>query len=844
MKQSRKMRAVSCTVAAVLTVGTASMLLSACTKEQRDNETTPLTLASDLFDGVFNPFFYTSGPDGEVVGMTQIGMLAGDENGDLVAGDDQASVAKAYSVVTEGTSADKGPDGSANEYANYYTDYYFAIKDDLTFSDGTPVTINDVLFNIYMYLDPAYTGSSTMYSVDIQGLSEYRTQQTSTGAADNFENEMDARAQARIKVIQDWAQNNRENDYASLASNTQAVSDIDKLEELFLEELNTDWTTAMNADMDEYEKYGFTENWQVFMYNYNQYTIEPIRDPATHKVTGYKVTADFDTGMAKDQATLVNYVYSIMLGGRESASKSYKTNLVNVMLYYASASSFRSYLVADETRKELTNEAGEVELRVRTVSGITTMRGTSIPSEDGDIELGEELDILHIRINGEDPKAIQNFSFTVAPLHYYSPIADQFTLEEGKENFGVSWSDPDFMNEIRVIQVPLGAGPYRASVLGGCDASTIPDKGDFYSNNMVYLERNDSFLLGAPKIKYVRYQVISQSLLYDSIKSGTVNYGSPTATNEMIGRLENEDRNTLDYTITDNLGYGYIGINAAYVKDREIRQAIMYALDPTLALAYYGGGTLASILYRPMSSTIEWCYPKDATAYYPFDATGQTSLQLAQKAGYEPNSEGLLEKNGETLSFTFTIAGDTSDHPAYATMERAADILNGIGFDISVTTDSTALSKLSSGLLEVWAAAWSSSSDPDMYQVYHKDSTATSILNWGFPTIEREGTTLEKDLLDELAIRIEEGRETTDRTERANIYGGMTGVSLAEGGSMEQLSALDLVMELAVEFPLYQRKALFVYQEGMFDEETLDLFAESTAFQSPISKIWLVSYAQ
>ena len=61
----------------------------------------------------------------------------------------------------------------------------------------------------------------------------------------------------------------------------------------------------------------------------------------------------------------------------------------------------------------------------------------------------------------------------------------------------------------------------------------------------------------------------------------------------------------------------------------------MYALDPSLALDYYGGGTLASILYRPMSSTIEWCYPKSATAYYPFDATGQTSLKLAQDAGYE-----------------------------------------------------------------------------------------------------------------------------------------------------------------------------------------------------------------
>ena len=673
MKKSRKVRALSCTVAAALSLGTVSMVLSACTKQKRDNETTPLTLASDLFDGVFNPFFYTSGPDGEVVGMTQIGMLAGDENGDLVAGDDEACVSKAYSVVTTGDSSQQGTPGSADEYANYYTDYYFAIKNDITFSDGTPLTVNDVLFNIYMYLDPAYTGSSTMYSVDIQGLAQYRTQQPGDNAdEDEFAGLMDIAAQERIKAIQDWAENDREGDTQNITK--QMSSDIDKLEELFKEELNTDWTTAMNADMKEYAKYNFTENWQVFMYNYGQYTITPVRD-ADRNIIRYDVVPNFDTNMAHDQTTLVNYVYNIMLGGRSSASKTYKTNLVNVMLYYASASSFRSYLVADETRKALTNENGEVELRVRTVKGITVEKRTSIPSADGGkIELGEELDILHIRINGEDPKAIQNFSFTVAPLHYYSPIADQFTLESGKENFGVSWSDPDFMNQIRVIQVPLGAGPYRATTSSsdGIAATVIPDKDQFYNTNMVYLQRNDNFLLGAPKIKFLRYQVSSQSLLYDSINKGAVNYGSPTATTEMLGRLEGEDKNTLSYTITDNLGYGYIGINASYVKDIEIRKAIMYALDPTLALDYYGGGTLASILYRPMSSTIEWCYPKDATAYYPFDETGETSLRLAQEAGYQPNAQGLLAKNGETLSFTFTIAGDSADHPAYATMERAA----------------------------------------------------------------------------------------------------------------------------------------------------------------------------
>ena len=724
-----------------------------------------------------------------------------------------------------------------------------------------------MLFNVYMYLDPGYAGSSTMYSVDIQGLAQYRTQQAEEGASeDAFSTLMNTRAQARIDSIKNWAQNNKEGDADALTD--QNNSDIDTIESLFKDELNSDWTTAMNAEMDEYEKYGFTENWQVFMYNYNQYTITPIRG-ADKKVERYDVVANFDTNMKKDQETLVNYVYQTMLGGRASATKAYKDSLVNVMLYYATASDFRTYLVSDETRRELAkkdnagnimyDENGEmiVELRVREVSGVEILFDqTSIPvgSQGNGGELGGEYDVLHIRINGEDPKAIQNFSFTVAPLHYYSPIADEFNygpgVAEEDYNFGVSWSDPEFMDAIRVNQVPLGAGPYRAtnSSTDGTAADYIPAKNDFFANNMVYLQRNDSFLLGAPKIKFLRYQVTSQSLLYEAINTGAVDYGSPTATNEMMGRLANEDADTLSYTITDNLGYGYIGINAAFVEDINIRKAIMSVLDPRLALDYYGGGSLASILYRPMSSTIEWCYPKSAGAYYEYDKTGETARRYVEQAGYtDTDGDGFLDDgNGNTLKYTFTIAGDNADHPAYATMENAADILNKIGFDITVTTDSTALIKLSSGQLEVWAAAWSSSSDPDMYQVYHKDSTATSILNWGFPSIERGevGTQEERDILDELALRIEQGRETTDRTERANIYGGMSGVSLEEGGSMENLSALDLVMELAVEFPLYQRRALYVYQNGLFDDATLELFSESTAFQSPLSKIWLLSFAQ
>jgi peptide/nickel transport system substrate-binding protein len=41
------------------------------------------------------------------------------------------------------------------------TTYKIKIRDDIKFSDGEKLTIDDVIFNMYVYADPEYAGSST-----------------------------------------------------------------------------------------------------------------------------------------------------------------------------------------------------------------------------------------------------------------------------------------------------------------------------------------------------------------------------------------------------------------------------------------------------------------------------------------------------------------------------------------------------------------------------------------------------------------------------------------------------------------------------------------------------------
>lgn len=123
-----------------------------------------------------------------------------------------------------------------------------------------------------------------------------------------------------------------------------------------------------------------------------------------------------------------------------------------------------------------------------------------------------------------------------------------------------------------------------------------------------------------------------------------------------------------------------------------------------------------------MSKT-NWAYPKDATIYkqddvtYAYDSTGQEIKQLVEDAGYVFNGT-CYEKNidgfgVDTLNYKLTIAGGSTDHPAYSMFLNAARILNSVGFDVKVVTSQTALSDLSAGKLAIWAAAWSSTIDPD-----------------------------------------------------------------------------------------------------------------------------------
>ncbi len=860
---NKKTKIICLVLAVAIVIGAVAVILTQCGGKKVD----AFVVMTEQVDGLFNPFFSTSSADSSVVSMTQIGMLSSKyENGEVKVayGENEAVVVKDYDITENADT----------------TTYTFVLKNGIQFSDGQPLTMEDVLFNYYVYLDPVYTGSNTLYSTDILGLSEYRTQTVGSASDDSdslISSQAASRAQNRIRELinlyraQQKASSIGSVDYATMVSainshkvsagyqnaisndpatvtSEQLLKDYERALELFREELSSDYINAQESYVDEpFKSHSqFTNEVFCFMYAEGYVEVEYAEgaDGKKDRTTIKSLTPKYPESITTKEAA-IEYVYSDVISRQ----------LDVVLQYWATATTLTNEFVAKAKEVILhENMSDDGSLAVPNISGIVslghtdaagtaiTVNGTSYTvasshNSDGTVAKEGEYDVLQITIQGVDPKAIWNFAISVAPQHYYGENS-AVGVDIANNKFGVEFASFSFMTDViqstRNIKLPMCAGPYKVTDAANSDT---PGETGFYADNVVYFKANEHFhTVGTgienAKIAKLRYQVVSSNNAIAALESGSVHYISPSLTTENYEKLTGLASKGMVTMSTDQLGYGYIGINSAKVNDINIRKAIMCAMNTTLALDYYRSGT-ASQIYWPMSM-VSWAYPKDESGNYStdngmdypqFNGTWTESIAISNIEKYMQQAD--VSAGDSKLKITFTIAGSNlQDHPTYKVFRDAADMLNNLGWDVEVVCDTQALTKINTGSLQVWAAAWSSALDPDMYQVYHKDSSATSTLAWGYNYLKTSGTAEELKILDDLSDLIDQARKTNDKALRTELY--------------EQ--AMEKVLELAVELPVYQRSVLYAYNSNVIKADSLPAESELNPYSSPLDRIWEVEF--
>ncbi len=719
-----------------------------------------LVVGKDTFGSKFSPFFATLQYDQDVSDMVSIGLLASDREGNIVMkGIEGETIAYNGTDYTYTGIADC--DVTQNDDGTVV--YDFTLRDDIKFSDGEPLTADDVIFSMYVFADPTYDGAATFYTLPIKGMEDYRSGMDSLGniilAAGRDNTDFTTFTEDQMNAY--WAA-------------------VDEEGEKFAQDI-VDYCVANYPDY--LESVGNSEvALGMFAWGFGD-----VNDDGT-------VLTGAGTGTEYNIADLTIADYWTELQAK------YENDLVTMSETEAAGDDL--FTMLNEDYPEFTQ-------------GITT--GDSAANISGIEKTGDYS--LRVTMDKFDAIAIYQLGVAVAPLHYYG---DTSKYDYDNNMFGFTKGDLSSVKD-KTTQ-PLGAGPYKF---------------DSYENGVVTFTANENYYKGEPKIKTILFKETPESDKLTGVASGTFDISDPSMSVDVLKNIKNYNSNgevtgdVLTTDLVDNLGYGYIGINANVVKvgddkaseaSKDLRKAfatIFAAYRDTVINSYYG--EMATVIQYPMSNT-SWAAPKPADEGYQiaysvdadgnsiytadmtdeqkYEAALQASISFFKAAGYtfdEATGKFTAAPEGAEMTYEVIIpGGGTGDHPAFGILTAAKEALATIGITLQINdpSDSSVWNNaLEANTAEMWAGAWSATVDPDMYQIYHSDNANGKGTNSNHYSIEDAD-------LDEMIIA---ARNSADQSYRKATY----------------KECLETILDWGVEIPTYQRQNAVVISTERVNVSTM-----------------------
>ena len=722
-------------------------LLAGCgdknTGDQTKDETTPLVVGYAPFNEKFSPFFSETEYDQDVWLMTSVALLNNGRQGEMIMNGIEGET---YSYNGTDYTYYGPADCEIVENADGTVDYNFKLREDITFSDGEKMTIDDVIFSMYVLCDPTYDGNSTLYAVPIQGMEAYRSGMTTLSKA--------------------------------LAAAGRDNTDF------------TYWT--------EEQQTKFWDNFDKGLVPFAQGIVDACVE-AGAAAEGDVAAAGAAWGFSGESTTVEEFAMEI--GNQYAWSFS-------------------------AMEKEVGNSDKLVDLMDEDVyndyptTGVKT--GESAANISGIKKTGDYS--MTVSLTQVDATAIYQLGVTIAPMHYYG---DKTKYNYENNQFGFDKGD---LSTVRAkTTTPLGAGPYKFIK---------------FENGTVNFEANDSYYLGAPKTKYVNFLQTQEDDKLNGVVTGTVDITDPTFSATAVDAIKaankNDDVNgpAITTDTVDNLGYGYLGMSANTMNvnkepgsdaSKAYRKAFATVLAAyrTVAIeSYYG--ERATVINYPISNT-SWAAPQaadpgykvafsvdaqgkdiytsDMTDEQKYEAALQAALTFFEAAGCKvengkvvSNPEGGMDTANYAIEREALIPADgKGDHPSFMILTEASKALEKIGVHLIVTdlSDSTQLwDTIEADQADMWAAAWSATPDPDMYQIYFSGMDGKSA----------GGSNYMYDINDaELNQLILDARNSLDQSYRKTLY----------------KSCLDIIVDWAVEVPVYQRQNAIIFSTQRVNMNTV-----------------------
>ena len=619
----------------------------------------PLVVGYSYFSSKFSPFFAETAYDQDAQSMTQVALYPTTRLGEVV-----------YKGIEGETYPYNGTDytyyGPADvevtENADGTVYYDITLRDDITFSDGTPMTIDDYLFSAYVRCDPTYDGSATLFSMPIAGMDAYRSGMDSlynlivAAGPDNTDftywteeqqkaywDTADAASHAIAQEIVDYliaaGVNTAEDDLSKVVPNwgfeLPEGATIDDFAKLLMDSYGNDVVTMINT-----ENAGSTV--ESLFPDYPQYQVGIETGESAPNISGIEKTGDYSCRVTATQVD-ANLIYQL---GFEISPASYYGNVaVDV------ANNVFGFSKGDlsPVRAQISNPMGAGAYKF-------------VKFENGVINY----------------EAFDNF-FKGAPKTKYVQFREMSDVDKlnGVVTGTVDVTDPSWSKDTATAVAKENGGDITGSVI---TTSTVDNLGYGY----IGMNSHNVAVGGVPDSdasKNLRKAMATIFSVYRDVA---------------IDSYYGEAAEVINYPIS----------NTSW--------AAPHATDPDYKVAFSVDVNGNDI------------YTSDMDAEAKYAAAKAAALGFFEAAGYTVADGKLTAApDGAKLEYEVMVPGDgTGDHPAFMILTEAKNAFAEIGMNLIIndlTNSSDLWTALEAQQGEIWCAAWGATIDPDMTQVYYSD---------------------------------------------------------------------------------------------------------------------------
>ncbi|MGY6667769.1 ABC transporter substrate-binding protein [Bacillus cereus] len=284
---------------------------------------------------------------------------------------------------------------------------------------------------------------------------------------------------------------------------------------------------------------------------------------------------------------------------------------------------------------------------------------------------------------------------------------------------------------------PLAAGPYKFE--------------KYIPGQEVRFVANENYYAGKPKIQNFIYKITSGDTKLQLFQTGEVDHTGLGTGDEVLEQAKALEFANIQIETAPSFSYIYMNNNKPYLKDKRVRQALIYGLDRKkyVDTALKGYGTVANVPIHPTS----WAYTEEGVNKYEYDK--EKAKKLLDEAGWKVGSDGIREKDGQKLKLSYFGPSSAKDSDLLIPIAKENYKEIGVEFNPEFMDFNTMLSKVNKGDYDLASVSTPITSDPS--------ETAGEYLS----TANETSLGYKNAKVDEL---IQKGIETVDIEKRKPIY--------------------------------------------------------------------------